>query len=123
MARPAAVENLAEFGFETLPRVAAPHQPDETGHADHGGQWHHVDARSDGQSQPQAKKNVPAQLESVLIIPKTGGANGRIQGHRRQGCGPGVHGVKVGLLDGHDGRGLEEGGQQAHAPAVEACAD
>jgi len=50
-------------------------------------------------------------------------ADGRIEGEGDKEGGKGVHGEKVGLLDGQDGGGPQESRQEPHAIIVEATAD
>ena len=99
-----------------FPRFAL-RQPDETRYTSHACQRGDVDAGGEGEAEQYPKECPPAFAGGLFA-----GAHGRVNGHGGQPGRPVVHCVKVGLLDGHDGRGHEEGGQQADAVAVEAMA-
>jgi hypothetical protein len=94
------------------------YQPDQRGDPGQRRQGGHIDARGDGQPQEEAEKRPPPFTMAVL-----GGAHGHVKGDGRQPGGPIVHGEEVGLLDGHDRQGVQQGGQQPGPPVVQPLAD
>ncbi len=92
-----------------FPCVAALVQPNDGRQVDDECQRGEIDPRGDGQPQRNAENEPPSPPPFEDFITQPGGADGGVDGERGQRGSPCIHRVKVGLLNGHNGRCHQSG--------------